>query len=420
MSVREDYIIPYRLASRDVHRTTSNAAKYFTRETSRVASNKTRCNKSKDDAMSLTSGVSSSNQASWDTPGNVSTNKFGLQSGLCKPRNSDDRSKPTLQGNMGFCKPQATLLVRDNYAQNSDIFPTFSDIDIFKPKRPILNKVVDNARDRDKFPYFNKFTPCNCSVNCNDFANDPSKLLQGENVPDRNRSICNLEHQESKCTNKGQKLKTKRESAKSSNETVNTELDSFHFRVPSWFFGSSNTAKNRVNLEHYVEDYTHFAQLSELPVNPEHQTAEGNSQIKMFSSNLSRKDFREDNHGQTPLNLKCIDNCSHCPSISSNWRTLPMESDLQKYLSLKERKKGRCMTFPKYIRPVDIDKLKLAGTNWQPRQDHPTLGLFEKQKTRFGYKNLYKHRDSVCVEVQNQRDRTYDLHSKMKTILREN
>ena len=213
-----------------------------------------------------------------------------------------------------------------------------------KLKRPIINKVVvDNARDRDKFPYFNKFTPCNYSVNCNDFADDPSNFLQGENVPDRNRSFYNLEHQESKCTNKGQKLKTKRESAKSSNETVNTEFDSFHFRVPNWFFGSSNTAKKHVNLEHYVEDYTHFAQLSELPVNPEHQTAEGNSQIKMFSSNLSRKDFREDNQGQTPLNLKCIDNCSHCPIQSSNWRTLPMESDLQKYLSLQERKKGRCM-----------------------------------------------------------------------------
>ena len=64
MSVRKDYIIPYRLASRDVNRTTSSAAKYFTRETSRVDGNKTRCNKSKDDAMSLTSGVSSSNQAS--------------------------------------------------------------------------------------------------------------------------------------------------------------------------------------------------------------------------------------------------------------------------------------------------------------------------------------------------------------------
>ena len=219
---------------------------------------------------------------------------------------------------------------------------------------------------------------------------------------------------------KDQKLKTKRESATSSNETVNTGFDSFHFRVPNWFFGSSNTARKRVTLDHYVEDYTHFAQLSELPVSPEHQTAEGNSQIKMFSSNLSRKDFRADNHGQTPLNLKCIDNCSHCPIQSSNWRTLPMESDLNKYLALKERNKGRCMTFSKYIRPVDTDKRKLAGTNWQPRQDHPILGLFEKQKTRFGYKNLYKHRDSVCVEVQNQRDRTYNLHSKMKTILLDN
>ena len=394
------------------------------RKHSRVESNKTGvippCNKSKDDAMSLISGVSSFNQASWDTLGKVSTNKFGLQSGLCKPRNSDEKSKPTLQGKVGFCKPQATFLAQDNYAQNSDIFPTFPDIDICELKRPIINQDVHNVRDTDKVLLFNKFTPCNCSVNPKDFPNDPSNLFQDENVSERKRSFCNLERQESKCTKKGQKLKTKRESATSSNETVNTGFDSFRFRVPNWFFGSSNTARKRVTLDHYVEDYTHFAQLSELPVSPERQTAEGNSKIKMFSSNLSRKDFREDNHGQTPLNLKCIGNYSHCPIQSSNSRTLPMESDLNKYLALKERNKGRCMTLSKYIRPVDNDKLKLAGTNWQPRQDHPILGLFEKQKTRFGYKNLYKHRDSVCVEVQNQRDRTYDLHSKMKTILREN
>ena len=82
----------------------------------------------------------------------------------------------------------------------------------------------------------------------------------------------------------------------------------------------------------------------------------------MFNPNLSEKDFREDNHGQTALYLKYSDDCINYPIQSSNWRTLPMESDLQKYLALKERNKGRCMTFSKYIRPVDTDKLKLAGT----------------------------------------------------------
>ena len=258
MSVHKDYIIANRLAARDVHRTTSNAVKYFTRETLTTESNKTGVmppgNKSKDDAMSLISAVSSFSQASGDTHENVSTNKFGIQSGLCKPRHSEERSKPILQGKVGFYKPRATILVQDNYARHSNTVPTFPDIDIWKPKRPFRNKVVDN-----NFLYFNKFGPCNCSANYSDSSNGSLNLFQDETILGTNRSyFYNFKHKETKCTKKCQKLETERESANGSNEAVDSVFDSFDSRVPNWFFGSSNTARKRVPLDHYVEDHTNL------------------------------------------------------------------------------------------------------------------------------------------------------------------
>ena len=110
----------------------------------------------------------------------------------------------------------------------------------------------------------------------------------------------------------------------------------------------------------------------------------------------------------------------HRPSQGSCfWRTLPMESDLDKYLKLTKGNKGRSMSLSMYVHPVETDKHKLEQSNWKPKQEYTSLGLFEKQKTRFGHKNLSKHRESVCIQLQNQRDRTYGLQSKMKTMLQD-
>ena len=246
MSVREDYIIPYRLASRDMNKTTSNAAKYFTRETLRVWSKTGEMppgNKSKDDAMSLISAMSSFSQASGDTPG--TTNKFGIKSGLCKPRNSEERSKPIVQGKVGFCKPQVALPMQDNYARNSNIVPNFPEIDVCKLKRPLKNKVVDN-----KFSYFNKFGPCSFSANCSDSSNDSLNFFQDENIPGTNRSyFCNFGHKEGKGTKKCQSLKQKGKV-----QTVQTRLLT-PYLIPLTFvfpIGSSVVLTQRENTSLWI------------------------------------------------------------------------------------------------------------------------------------------------------------------------
>ena len=155
MSISEEYIIPYRLVSRDAHRITSNAAKSYTRETLRASSNKLGmilpCSKSKDDTMSLTSAESLFNQASGDTTRSVVTNKSGLQSGLCKRRNSHGNSPTTFRGKLNFRKCQAIFPDGDNYAQNTDLFPLFPRIDARKSKTSSTNASTDNTKT--KMPY---------------------------------------------------------------------------------------------------------------------------------------------------------------------------------------------------------------------------------------------------------------------------
>ena len=402
MSVDREYFVSCRLASRDRENTKERQSL---------------CNECTDD-NSLTSTVSAVNQKSRQSKTATITRRLELNNGV-------DTQKAN-------CSPFPSLPVTDirkttpikiKSIQKSDVFPVFPNVNI---STKVAGNNAPKSVERRHISHKSTFNDHRIDTT---LASYKVPCLFKHEEMSKNKKIvvdvCNKKKEN--LVPKSQWINKKTRSAKGSDEAANVDYygnfpKSTNIYVPNWFYGSSNTTGTEISipLDHHLNPASSTEKVNNDFGREDQFTNETNHDQLSNPTNSGNVHVKEDNRLDNLINGDCSYQSMHRPCQGScNWRTLPMESDLDKYLRLIKGNKARSMSFSSYVRPVDTDKHKFDKTNWQPKQEYTSPGLFEKQKNRFGHKNLYKHRESVCMQLQSQRDRTYGLQSKMKTIIQD-
>ena len=101
----------------------------------------------------------------------------------------------------------------------------------------------------------------------------------------------------------------------------------------------------------------------------------------------------------------------------NNWRTLPMESDLEKHLKMVRTNKARNMNFSKLMGPIIPGQHRSGGPIGRPKQAQGP-SLFDQQKNRFGHENLYTNMESSASILQTQQNKTNHMVNQMKATLK--
>lgn len=134
----------------------------------------------------------------------------------------------------------------------------------------------------------------------------------------------------------------------------------------------------------------------------------------------SEREVDDDDTGDAGENLPQLSGRPEPKPLSSVWRTLPMPSELETYINRLHKCNGRSVSFSRSLH------VPLLGNVGGPinRPHTSRQPLMAKQKTRFGTQMLKQtmdetHAGTLTQTLYKQQGRTYDLHTRLKTILQD-